>query len=182
MNHRVFVAIDLPERIKEELSTISYALPGAKWIDGENLHLTLQFIGEVDGLVLEELKTSLVRVHSSAFPLHLQGLGYFSRRKTPSVLWISVDCQTSVVNLQKKIKNSLFPLGLKLDHSKFSPHITLARLKDTPIVRLQNYLYEFGLFKTSSFMVHDFSLISSQLTPKGAKYTIESNFNLSAPA
>lgn len=179
MNYRLFVAIDFPDEIKRELKEIAFALPGARWTKPENLHLTLFFIGEVNEEKFKAIASALDGIHPPEFFLSLRGLGYFSRGKQPKILWVGVNDASSLLLLHKKIQGTLHEIGIRPERNKFSPHITLARLNNTPEARLGNYLSDFGLFSTSSFGVNALTLFSSKLTPKGAVYTAEFKYKLS---
>lgn len=84
---RLFVAIDLPERIKDDLTATYIALPGARWTGQAQLHLTLRFIGEVPGDKAEGIASTLRQVNGPAFSLRLSTVGYFPPRRDPRILW-----------------------------------------------------------------------------------------------
>ena len=83
---RLFVAIDLPETVKERLAMICCGLPGARWVKPEQLHLTLRFIGEVNGDRFLDIRDNLMEVSSESFPLQLQGVGFFPPHKKPKIV------------------------------------------------------------------------------------------------
>ncbi len=175
---RLFVSIDLPDSIKEDLYTICYGLVRTKWVEEEQLHLTLRFIGEVDGSVFIDIKDSLKNVRIDPFPLRLKGLGHFPPKKNPRVLWVGMEPQDSVTMLRNRIESILVKIGLEPERRKFSPHITIARLKDPPISKVARFLEERCLFSTTAFPVSDFCLYSSILTPKGPIHKVEARYNL----
>jgi len=169
--YRLFVAIDLPAEVKERLRALCGGLPGARWVDGEQLHLTLRFIGEVDGGVRDEIAGGLAEVQAAAFPLALQGVGHFPPRGQPRVVWVGVERSPPLIHLHGRVESALAAAGMERDGRKFSPHITLARLTATPATRVGRYLEEFGLFRTEPFPVDEFTLYSSTLTRHGAVHT-----------
>jgi 2'-5' RNA ligase len=175
---RLFVAIDLPPDIAAQLQGICYGVPGAVWVQAEQMHLTLRFIGEVDGGVFREIKEGLGAIKGAPFPLQVKGVGFFPPRKTPRVLWAGIAPEEEVCGLRNRIENVLVGMGLGPEGRKFSPHITLARLHDTPLARLGRFLAGNGLFATPEFPVSEFHLYSSQLTSKGAFHTIEASYPL----
>lgn len=175
---RLFVAVDLPDSIKDELSGITFGLPGARWVEPDQLHLTVRFIGEVDGGLFADIRSALEDVRASQFPLELKGLGVFPPRKEPRVLWVGLEKSEGLWQLRKKVDSALSRVGLAPEKRKFSPHITLARLKQTPISRLTNFLSGNGLFALPPFQVTEFTLYSSQLTPKGAIHEPEAVYPL----
>ncbi len=175
---RLFIAIDLPETAKEELGRLCFGLPGARWIEPEQIHLTLRFIGEVDGGLFHEVRSGLEHVECPSFPLTLKGLGCFPPRGEPHVLWVGVEKSEPLFRLRKKVDVRLAGIGVAPEKRKFSPHVTLARLKETPLVRLTNFLSGNGLFALPEFTVSRFHLYSSLLTPKGAVHRLEGSYPL----
>ncbi len=178
--YRLFVAIDLPPDIAARLQNLCYGVPGARWVQPEQMHLTLRFIGEVDGGIFRDVKEGLADIKSPPFSLQVKGLGFFPPRKTPRVLWAGLAPVEQVSGLRNRIENLLVGMGLSPEGRKFSPHITLARLHDTPLARLGRFLAGNSLFATEPFPVSEFHLYSSQLTSKGAVHTIEASYSLQA--
>jgi len=176
--YRLFVAIDLPPDIATQLQRICYGVPGARWVQSEQMHLTLRFIGEVDGGVFRDIKEGLAGIEAPGLALQVKGLGFFPPRKTPRVLWAGLAPVEEVSALRKRIDNVLNGMGLGPEGRKFFPHITLARLHDTPLSRLGRFLAGNGLFATPEFPVSEFHLYSSELTSKGAFHTIEASYPL----
>lgn len=178
---RLFVAVDLPENTKEELGRICFGLPGAKWVPPDQLHLTLRFIGEVDGGLFREIREDLEHVEARGFPMRLQGLGYFPPRQEPRVLWVGMEKSELLLQLRKRVDRQLAQLGVPPEKRNFSPHITIARLRETPLVRLTNFLSGNALFSLPEFQVDSFYLYSSILTPKGAIHQQEGAYSLAEP-
>ncbi len=175
---RLFVAIDLPQDIKKELTAMGFGIPGARWVAEDQIHLTLRFIGEVDGGVCRDIRDNLDLVESKAFSLRLTGMGCFPPRKQPRVLWAGVESNDSLNQLYKRVETTLVRGGLDPEQRKFSPHITLARLRDTPLSRLTNFLAGNNLYTSPSFPVNEFHLYSSTLSQKGAIHTLEATYPL----
>jgi len=140
--------------------------------------LTLRFIGEVDGGLFREIRSVLENVEASSFPLLMKGLGYFPPRKKPHVLWVGLKKSDPLIQLRKKVDAQLVFLEIPPEKRKYSPHITLARLKETPLTRLTNFLSGNALFSLPEFQVTGFHLYSSTLTPKGAIHQIETSYPL----
>lgn len=179
--HRLFIAIDFPEDIRQQLTRLCYGLPGARWVDENALHLTLRFIGEVDGGLFRDIRDSLADIKRPGFRLSLKGVGYFPPRKNPRVLWVGVEKNEALLLLRNKIESTLVRLGLPAEERKFSPHVTLARFRDqAPLGRLTTYMAGNNLFSTMPFQISDFHLYSSFLTPKGAQHTREASYPLLA--
>ncbi|PIE72312.1 MAG: RNA 2',3'-cyclic phosphodiesterase [Deltaproteobacteria bacterium] len=173
---RLFVAIDLPEPVKERLKPLCWGLPGARWTDMHQLHLTLCFIGEVEGVVYLDVRQALGDIRFSSFSMQLDGLGFFPPRGRPQVVWAGVAPCERLKTLREKIYNRLLAEGVSLEKRKFVPHITLARLKNTPPKRAGLFLEEYGLFYSEPFTVKRFLLYSSVLGRKGARHTVEQEY------
>ena len=175
---RLFVSIDLPKLVKREVAGICLGLPGARWVADEQIHLTLRFIGEVDGGVVQDIREGLAEIQSSAFAMRLVGLDFFPPRGTPHVLWAGVEPVEPVVALRNRVESILVRLGLEPEGRKFSPHVTMARLRNTPVARLTHYLAGNALFASSEFEVDAFYLYSSVLTKEGAIHQVEASYPL----
>jgi len=175
---RLFIAVDLPDTINENLEAMFYGIPGARWVALDQLHLTVRFIGDVDGALFHDIKNTLEEVNIPPFDLQLKGVGHFPPRGTPRVIWVGLKKSEPIQLFRKKIDAALFKIGLEPERRKFSPHITLARLKNSPIQKVANFLSGNGLFSQEPFQVDGFKLYSSTLTSKGAIHTIERIYSL----
>ncbi len=177
--YRLFVAIDFPEKIRAMLAGLAHGLPAARWVPEDQYHLTLRFIGEVDGDVFRDIADQLATVSTPPFSLVLKGTGCFPPRKKPRVLWIGVEADDTLFQLRKGIDSALLRAGIKPERRRFSPHITIARFRDqVPIGRLSTYLAGNNLFTTPDVQITSFQLYSSFLTPKGAIHQVERSYNL----
>ena len=171
---RLFVGIDLPPELKLQLSLLCAGVPGAKWVDPGNYHLTLRFIGEVDEGVAEDIDDALRQIRAPRFDVTLATVGHFGLR----MLWVGVERNHALQHLHEKVESALGRLGFPPDERRYSPHVTLARLKGTTEGRLQSYLSEHALFRAPSFPVTQFSLVASYLTKSGAIYEDEADYRL----
>ncbi len=176
--NRLFVAIDLPETLKADLSLLGSGVPGARWVSDDQLHLTLCFIGEVDGLLYRDIKKALFDVNTEPFLLTLKGVGTFPPRGQPTVLWVGLEKSEPLLRLQRKVQSMLQQVGIEPEGRKYSPHITLARLTDTPISRLADFLTGNALYQAEPFEVTEFQLYSSVLSSHGPTYYIEETYPL----
>jgi 2'-5' RNA ligase len=179
---RLFVALDLPEQVRLRLQILSGGVPGAHWVRPESLHLTLRFIGEVDGGTGRDIDDALMSISPPGFDLALAGVGAWESKGRANALWVGVDKNPALNHLQAKIESALVRIGLEPEPRKFAPHVTLARLKDAPASRIGTFLGEHGLFRLEPFRVERFVLYSSFLSRSGAIYTPEALYPLRAPA
>jgi 2'-5' RNA ligase len=175
---RLFVALDLPETVKEQLRLISCGLPGARWVQSEQLHLTLRFIGEADGSELQEIRESLAFVRCRAFSLCVQGVGFFPPRQEPHTLWAGVENSEPLLHLYQKIESALKRIGLEPEQRKFAPHITLARLHHTQPDRMGSFLEQHSLLSVPPFQANSFRLYRSILGSEGSRYYVEEEYPL----
>lgn len=176
---RLFVAIDLPPELKNRISELcAFGLPGVGWVEATQLHLSLRFIGEVDGQEAVRIQTCLLKVQQASFQLVVKGVGTFPQGKTPRVIWAGIEKNDSLVQLRNKIEHQLNAIGIPGEKRKFHPHVTLGRVKTKKIKRMGDYLAHYDMFRAEPFGVEGFTLFSSLLTPAGAKYTKEAEYSL----
>ncbi|HXR87643.1 MAG TPA: RNA 2',3'-cyclic phosphodiesterase [Stellaceae bacterium] len=171
---RLFVGIALPPELKLSLSLIATGVPGAKWVDAGNYHLTLRFIGEIDEGQAEDVDAALSRIRGPRFDVALATVGHFGLRQ----LWVGVERNEALQHLHDKIESALTRLGLPPDERRYTPHVTLARLKGTSESRVQAYLSQHALYRAPPFRVEHFSLIASYLTKSGAIYEDQADYPL----
>ncbi len=165
---RLFVAIDLPERIKDDITATYVALPGARWVDEAHLHLTLRFIGEVPGDVADRIAASLRSITGPSFSLTMKNVGFFPPRREPRILWAGVTESEELMRLQARIERMLTSIGIDPDARKFHAHVTVARLNGTHPHKVAQYVTHNSLFATEQFSVEAFHLYSSFLRKEGA--------------
>ena len=179
---RLFVALGLPEAIRRRLEGVRGGVPGARWQSAEQMHLTLRFIGEVDGAAFGEIRDALARVEGETFSLALQGVGHFPPRGQARILWAGAAPSPRLTRLRERIEAAVTGVGFEPDGRNFAPHVTLARLASrVPARRLRDFMSYHGLFGTEPFPVRSFELFSSHLGSRGAHYTVEARYPL-APA
>jgi 2'-5' RNA ligase len=174
---RLFVALALPDRVAQGLLMIQSGVPGARWMDREQLHLTLRFIGEVDERDANAIDDALSAIAAPRFTLELKGVGEFGG-KHPRALWAGVAANETLMRLQRKIESALQRIGLPAEERKYTPHVTLARLRATPPGRVMDYLADHALYASGPFEVAEFILFSSQTTPSGSIYVAERSYAL----
>lgn len=174
---RLFTALEIPRNVALSLSLLRGGLPGARWIDVENYHITLRFIGDVDGRTADEIVDRLDRIDRPEFQLSLSGVGSFGSKK-PHALWAGVTPLTEMSALQAEIERICQRIGLPPDPRKFMPHVTLARLKASRLDDVVQYLAGRGDFHTAPFTVSRFVLLSSKESVGGGPYILEEAFPL----
>ena len=171
---RLFVGIELPPELKLRLSLLCAGVPGARWVDPGNYHLTLRFIGEVDEGLASDIDAALAQIRAPRFDLALAGVGHFGDR----MLWAGVDKSPPLVHLRDKVESALVRLGLAPETRRYAPHVTMARLRNTSAAKLHSFLAEHALFRSEPFPVDRFNLIASYLTKSGAIYEDQADYAL----
>ncbi len=165
---RCFIAIELPDKIKERLRNIKFDDRIAKVVVPSDYHLTLKFLGDVTESKLERVKKELSRIRFKPFKLKISKIGFFPNSQFARVIWMGIMPKRKIVKLKEDIDDALIAL---FDREKrFEPHITLGRIKAVKdkdkFMEISNLEIEEG-FKADSF-----KLIKSMLTEEGARYEI----------
>ena len=180
---RSFIAIELPEGVKAALVGLQtkLRLPEhnfVKWVAPEGVHLTLKFLGNVASNKISEIVGAMNKATQgiSPFRVEFHGLGAFPNLRQPRVLWVGVGGETDrLIDLQRRVDAALTPLGFTPESRSFSPHLTLARLREGASSReRQDFgeLVQKTRFEAKHFVgVEAISLMRSQLMPAGAVYT-----------
>ncbi len=174
---RLFVALSIPEAVAQSLMLLQGGVPGARWQSREQLHLTLRFIGEVDGRDARAIDDVLSAIAAPAFDLQLHGVGQFGN-KQPDALWAGARRNTALEHLQKKVDTAIRRVGQPLDAHKFTPHVTLARMRNPEPGKVIEWLTYHALYTSTEFTVGAFCLYSSVLTSDGSVYRIEQTYPL----
>jgi len=169
---RLFTALEIPRTAAQSLSLLRGGLPGARWVDVENYHLTLRFIGDVEGHVADEVANALDRIRRPEFALALGGVGAFGSKK-PHSIWAGASASPDLYALQAEIERICQRLGLAADPRKFTPHVTIARLKNAKAEDVAHYLAARGNFAAGPFKVGRFVLMSSRESTGGGPYIVE---------
>ena len=127
---RIFTGLEIPSAVAQSLAMLRGGLPGARWIDPENYHLTLRFIGDIDDGLAREIADMLNSVRRMSFELRLEGLASFGGRKPRAVVATAAPTP-ALLELQAEQERMMQRVGLEPEGRKYTPHVTLARLRDT---------------------------------------------------
>ncbi len=177
---RLFVALDPPDPVREQLSSICAGLQGARWVPKHNLHLTLRFVGEVDNADSTDIDDALSRLSGTALEVSLEGLGFFGKGRKLRSLWIRAARSPELVSLRAAVESVLVRSGCAPETRNFFPHITLAYLKGAHAESVENFVADHSMFRIKAFPVTILTLYSSFLSRSGAIYTPESQYSLEA--
>lgn len=177
---RLFTGLEIPSDVGFSLSLKRGGLTGARWIDPDNYHITLRFIGDVDGQTANEVVDSLDRLTNSLrFPIRLTHLGSFGGDK-PRALYAGVEPSEALTRLQAAQERVLQRAGLAPEGRKFVPHVSLARLRGTSALDVARFISEAGRFEPLSFEPARFVLFSSRDSVGGGPYVVEESYPLAA--
>ena len=174
---RLFVALPIPDSVAREMLLLQGGVPGARWQHREQLHLTLRFIGEVDGRDARAIDDALSVIEAPAFSLQFHGVGQFGN-KQPHTLWAAARKNEVLDHLARKVDTAIRRVGQPQDSHKFMPHVTLARLKHPELDKVREWLVEHALSTSAEFTVTAFCLYSSKLTSDGSIYRVEREYSL----
>jgi 2'-5' RNA ligase len=174
---RLFTALEIPSDVGQRLSMLRGGLPGARWIDPENYHVTLRFIGDVDDALAREIDSLLDRVRRTAFDLRFDALSSFGGRR-PRAVVAAIAPASPLAELQAEHERLIQRVGLEPEGRKFMPHVTLARLRESSSRQVAEYLSVRTLFGIVPFKVSHFVLMSSRSSVGGGPYVIEATYPL----
>ncbi len=174
---RIFTGIEIPSGVAQSLAILRGGIPGARWVDPENYHLTLRFIGDVDGTIARDVTQMLGVVERRPFEINFNGLKHFGGKK-PRAIIAMASANGPLAELQAEHERILQRLGLPPEQRKFTPHVTLARLRDASSHEVADYLSVRGAFKTPPFPITRFVLFSSRASTGGGPYVIEAAYPL----
>ncbi|MBU1153897.1 RNA 2',3'-cyclic phosphodiesterase [bacterium] len=176
---RTFIAINIEDKIKEEISKIIKALKNdqdeIKWIEKESFHLTLKFLGNVRIFQVEEIYEKLQIIAGSILPFKISfsNLDIILNKKTPKIIWVGIkEGSKELMELTEEIEISLADLGFLKEERRYTPHLTLGRIKR--INERENFIEKakkIDHLEAHSFIAKKIGIIKSTLTPKGAVYT-----------
>ena len=176
---RLFTGVEIPLGIAERLSYLRGGLPGARWISTENYHLTLRFMGDIDMIAAEAIAEALSRVRRLAFQMRITGVGTLGTRK-PHAIVARVEPSPPLTELQAEHERLMQRIGLPPEGRKYTPHITLARLRHANTRDIADYLTLRGGFSTAPVEVDRFVLFSSRNSVGGGPYVVEETYPLVA--
>ncbi len=176
---RLFVGLFLPSEVKDELYKVQRSFPRevakVNWISKKNLHLTLKFLGEVKESEVPKIVSLLKKVKFDPFEVSTGYPGMFSRNNSPSVIWVDLVPKKKVIELQQKVDAEL--LSVFSSEQKFSPHLTLGRVKTVKKKDRFSKSFEEIKIQKKKFLITEFCLVQSKLTKDGPKYIVLERFD-----
>jgi 2'-5' RNA ligase len=174
MSNRLFVAIDLPDSMRQLLADLDPHIRGMRWTQRAQMHLTLGFFGDVPEGVDLKLREKLNAIQFGVFFLPVNGIGSFSAKGTPKIVWIGVgNAHPHLFQIHKRVQEAALAVGLEPELRPWHPHVTLARCSDVSSQTVRKFLQSNSKFDAGMVRVEAFHLYSSKLAPAGPIHTRE---------
>ena len=181
---RLFTGFRIPEAVEDWLSGLEMDLPGARWVDPGDYHVTIRFFGDVDGAIADDLMTGLETAIVPAFEVRLKGLGCFGGNK-PRTLVAEIEADAALAGLVRAHERIAQSAGLEPERRKYAPHVTLARLEHTfpeTVARfIQSHSKGSDMQHLAPFLVDQIELFSAR-PGGGGPYLTEAIFKLGRAA
>jgi RNA 2',3'-cyclic 3'-phosphodiesterase len=176
---RLFVALTLPDAVRDTLALLVQRLRGVAWTRPENLHVTMRFLGEVPVDRFDSIVERLAGIEVEPFVLPVEGVGTFPPKRPPRVLWVGVgQGHPRLHQLRQRVDDALLATGLPLDVRTFHPHVTMARCTEDAAAAVGRWLQTHRGFAAPPFRVSSFDLYESTLQRGGPVYTLKHRFPL----
>lgn len=178
---RLFVALSLPDSVRQRLAMLCHGLPGTRWAPPENFHITLRFVGEVDGGTMLDIDAALAGIRAPGFSLVLGGVDFFGKGHKIRALWAGVEAEPALQHLHDKVESALVRAGIDPQGQRYKPHVTLSHSPGAPMHKLHDYLGANNLFRSQRFDVTHFTLYQSFTGGEHSVYRAEQSYELGAP-
>jgi RNA 2',3'-cyclic 3'-phosphodiesterase len=172
---RLFTALEIPSALRTRLSLMRAPLNGAKWVEPENMHITLRFAGDIDERTADDFAEQLAEAIAEPFAVTIAGAGAFGGRD-PRVLWAGVEASAPLEALYRANERAARAAGLEADPRTFKPHVTLARMRGVRQAAVARFLEEYGDLRMEPFTVTRFVLLSARPGSGGPPYGIEAEY------
>lgn len=180
--NRLFVALEIPDNVKDQLFELRRSVCNEeinfRWEPKEKIHITLKFIGDVKDELVDDIGQNLLFLKSfNKINCEINKFGFFFRQHIPVILWASLKLDSTAYEIVEKINEELLKFGIEKENRKFTPHLTLLRIKKHPgddFVESFNKFY----FEPIKFKAEKITLFKSELHKSGSKYFEIKNYNL----
>lgn len=174
---RLFTGLEVPPDVARDLDLMRGGIEGARWIERESYHITLRFIGDIEDGLANDFAQELARLAAEPFALQLAGIGLFGGAK-PHALFAGVAESPELRRLQATQERLCQVLGMAPEPRKFTPHVTLARLRNPDTEALHRFVASHNLYRSRVFDVGHFVLYSSRPSRGGGPYAVEESYQL----
>lgn len=174
---RLFTGFEVPSDVAQQLAGLRGGLPGARWSDPSDYHITLRFIGDIERRTARDLEDELAETRCEPLTITLTGLDAFGGAKPHSVI-ASVAGTRPLIDMQTEHERAVRRVGLPPEKRKFTPHVTLARLRSPSVLDVADFLATRGGFPSISFQPERFVLFSAREQVGGGPYVVEAAYPL----
>jgi len=171
---RLFIAIDLPDQIAESLAALDPHYRGLVFSPPQQIHLTLAFFATVNPPTADLLKEKLAAISFRAFFLPVVGVGTFSKKGVPHILWVGAGhAHPHLFQLHKRVNEAALACNLPIEERAWTPHFTIARARGISPALMKSFLKKYHDLDAGMIHVEEFRLYSSELTGAGPIHTLE---------
>ena len=174
---RLFTGLELPEAVVGQLALSRGGIGGARWLEAEDYHVTLRFIGDVDGRAARDIAETLGEIDRPKAWVRFEGLSWFGGDK-PRAIVAKIKTEPALMDLQAEQERRLRRIGLEPETRKYTPHVTLARVRGVGQTSVADYLAARGALLAESFMAERFVLYSARNGSGGGPYVVEAAYPL----
>ena len=174
---RLFTGLEVPLAVRSKLQALRGGLPGARWIDPENYHITLRFLGDIDNRMADEIDSQLAESRRAPLEITLTGLESFGGSK-PRAIIAKAQLTPQLAETQAEQERQVRRLGLEPETRKFTPHVTLARLRGANPFDVADFLAGQARFETQRFTAQRIVMYSSRASTGGGPYVVEADYPL----
>jgi 2'-5' RNA ligase len=174
---RLFTGLQLPEAVVGQLALMRGGVVGARWLEPEDYHITLRFIGDIDARTAHDIDETLSDIRRPEAPVRFEELSWFGGDK-PRAIVAKVKADPVLMDLQAEQERRLRRIGIEPETRKYTPHVTLARLRGASQTAVASYLALRGALIADSFNAERFVLYSAREGSGGGPYVVEAAYPL----
>jgi 2'-5' RNA ligase len=174
---RLFTGLELPDAVVGQLALMRGGVVGARWLEPEDYHITLRFIGDIDARTAGDIAETLGDIRRPKALIRFEGLSWFGGDK-PRAIVAKVKADPALMELQAEHERRLRRIGIEPETRKYTPHVTLARLRRGGQANVASYLAERGALIADSFTAERFVLYSAREGSGGGPYVVEAAYQL----
>jgi 2'-5' RNA ligase len=174
---RLFTGLELPDAVVCQLAPMRGGVIGARWLEPEEYHITLRFIGDIDARAARDIDDTLSDIRRPKAPIRFEGLSWFGGDK-PRAIVAKVKAEPALMDLQAEQERRLRRIGIEPETRKYTPHVTLARVRGASQTAVASYLALRGALVADSFAAERFALYSAREGSGGGPYVVEAAYPL----
>ena len=167
---RIFIGLQFPRAICDELKNLRGGVISANWVAYENYHLTLRFLGECDNNLLDDVCLALSQIRTCSFALQLQGVNHFKKKGVVKSLWVGIVKNPSLTALKTEIDTMLQNINIKEERRAFYPHVTLAKLSNPRLSEVTFFEQMNNLYCSKKFPTNYLTIFESCSLKGGSTY------------